>query len=109
MFITPAYAAAAPAEPSAFMSFLPMIVIFVIFWFLMIRPQQKKAKEHQAMLTALQKGDEVVTNGGIVGRIVKIKEQEQYLSIEIADGVEIVIQRAAIALRVEKGTLKNSK
>lgn len=86
-----------------------MIVIFVIFWFLMIRPQQKKAKEHQAMLTALQKGDEVVTNGGIVGRIVKIKEQEQYLSIEIADGVEIVIQRAAIALRVEKGTLKNSK
>jgi preprotein translocase subunit YajC len=108
MFITPAFAAAAPGGAEAsFMSFLPMIVIFVIFWFLMIRPQQKKAKEHQAMLGALQKGDEVTTSGGLVGRIVKINEQ--YVTLEIADNVEIVVQRAAVGQRLEKGTLKNIK
>ncbi|WP_157670587.1 preprotein translocase subunit YajC [Chitinibacter sp. GC72] len=107
MFITPAFASAAPAEPNAFMSFLPMIVIFVIFWFLMIRPQQKKAKEHQAMLGALQKGDEVTTSSGMLGRISKLNDQ--YVTLEVADGVEVVIQRAAIGQRLEKGTLKANK
>ncbi|WP_373975213.1 preprotein translocase subunit YajC [Chitinibacter sp. SCUT-21] len=107
MFITPAFASAAPAEPNTLMSFLPMIVIFVIFWFLMIRPQQKKAKEHQAMLSALVKGDEVTTSGGLVGRIAKLSDQ--FVTLEVADGVEIVIQRAAIGQRLEKGTLKSNK
>lgn len=86
------------------MQFLPMIGIFVLFYFLLIRPQQKRAKEHKVMLEALQKGDEVVTNGGIVGRIAKTSEQ--YLTLEIAEKVEIQVQRGAVAIRLEKGTLK---
>jgi preprotein translocase subunit YajC len=104
--ITPAYAQAAPATGPAgdLMTFLPMIAIFVVFYFLLIRPQQKKAKETRAMLAALQKGDEVVTAGGIVGRISKLGEQ--YASIEIANGVEISVQRAAVAQLLPKGTIK---
>ncbi|CUA85664.1 MULTISPECIES: preprotein translocase subunit YajC [Gulbenkiania] len=103
MFITPAYA----ATPSGFdlMQFLPMVVIFVLFWFLMVRPQQKRMKEHQKMLSEIQKGDEVVTQGGIIGRVVKTSEQ--YLTIEVANGVEMHFQRAAIASKVEKGTMKS--
>ncbi|UXY16779.1 preprotein translocase subunit YajC [Chitiniphilus purpureus] len=108
MFIAPAYAQAAPAAAEmSFMSFLPMIVIFVLFWFLLIRPQQKRAKEHQAMLGALQKGDEVVTTGGVLARIVKVSEP--YLTLELADGVEVVALRSAISQRLEKGTIKNNK
>ncbi|WP_374354335.1 preprotein translocase subunit YajC [Chitinimonas sp.] len=106
MLISPAYAAAAPAQPAGFdlMSFLPMVVIFVLFYFLMIRPQQKRMKEQKAMLDAITKGDEVISNGGVLGRVTKAGEQ--YLTIEIADGVEIVLQRAAVAAKLEKGTIK---
>jgi preprotein translocase subunit YajC len=90
---------------STIMSFLPMIGIFVLFYFLMIRPQQKRAKEHKAMLSALQKGDEVMTNGGIVGRIVKTSEL--YLTLEVAEKVEIHVQRGAVTTRLEKGTIKS--
>ena len=107
MLIAPAFAAAAPGAEASFMSFLPMIVIFAIFWFLMIRPQQKKAKEHRAMLEALQKNDEVIVAGGVVGKIVKLSEQ--FVTLELADNVEILVQRAAIGQRLEKGTLKNNK
>lgn len=89
----------------SFMQFLPMIAIFILFYFLLIRPQQKRAKEQKAMLESLQKGDEVMTNGGIVGRIVKTSEQ--YLTLEIAENVEVHIQRGAVATRLEKGTIKN--
>lgn len=89
----------------AIMSFLPMIAIFVIFYFLLIRPQQKRAKEHRNMLAVLQKGDEVMTNGGIVGKIVKTSEQ--YLTVEIAENVEIHVQRGAVSTRLEKGTIKD--
>ncbi|PHV11603.1 preprotein translocase subunit YajC [Chitinimonas sp. BJB300] len=104
MLITPAYAA--PAQPAGFelMSFLPMIVIFVLFYFLLIRPQQKRMKEQKAMIDAVAKGDEVVTNGGVLGRV--IKAGEQYLTVEVADGVEMVVQRAAVSGKLEKGTLK---
>ena len=104
MFIAPAYANTAVAGFD-FMQFLPMIVIFILFWFLLIRPQQKKMKEHQKMLSEVIKGDEVSTQGGILGRVVKAGEQ--YLTIEIADGVEINVQRAAIAAKLEKGTIKS--
>ena len=87
------------------MGFLPMIVIFVLFWFLLIRPQQKKMKEHQKMLSEINKGDEVATQGGIVGRVTKAGDQ--YLAIEIANGVEINVQRGAVSAKLEKGTIKS--
>ena len=105
MLISPAYAQAAGASPgSDLMTFLPMIAIFVVFYFLLIRPQQKRAKETKAMLEALQKGDEVVTAGGLVGKIAKLTDQ--YAAIEIAPNVEISVQRAAIAQLLPTGTNK---
>ena len=90
---------------STLMSFLPMIAIFALFYFLLIRPQQKRAKEHKLMLQALQKGDEVVINGGIIGRVVKTSEL--YLTLEVAENVHIHVQRGSIAMRLEKGTMKD--
>lgn len=105
MFIATAYAAdAAPSSGAELMSFLPMVVIFVLFYFLLVRPQQKKLKEQKAMIDAITKGDEVVTSGGVVGRVVKTSEH--YLTVEIADGVEVVVQRGAVGAKLEKGTLK---
>jgi preprotein translocase subunit YajC len=104
--IAPAYAQGAPASGPGgdLMAFLPMIAIFVVFYFLLIRPQQKRAKETKAMLQALQKGDEVVTAGGVVGKVSKLTEQ--YASVEIAPDVEIMVQRGAIAQLLPKGTIK---
>ena len=106
LMIAPAYAQSAPAAPfgSDLVSFLPMVAIFVVFYFLLIRPQQKKAKEAKAMLEALQKGDEIVTAGGVLGRISKIGDQ--YLTIEIATGTEVMVQRGAVAQLLPKGTIK---
>jgi preprotein translocase subunit YajC len=87
-----------------FMTFLPMIAIIVVFYFLLIRPQQKRAKETKAMLETLQKGDEIVTAGGVVGRISKLTDA--YATVEIADKVEITLQRSAISLVLPKGTIK---
>jgi preprotein translocase subunit YajC len=106
LMITSAHAQAASA--SGFggdaMAFLPMIAIFVVFYFLLIRPQQKRAKETKAMLEALQKGDEVVTAGGVVGRVTKLTDQ--YASIEVAPNTEMTVQRQAIAQLLPKGTIK---
>ena len=105
MLITNAYAQASGGMPGGdLMTFLPMIAIFVVFYFLLIRPQQKRAKETRAMLEALQKGDEVVTAGGLVGKIAKLSDQ--YASVEISPYVEISVQRAAIAQLLPKGTIK---
>ena len=103
MIISPAYAQAAGGADSL-MSFLPIILLFVILYFLMIRPQMKRAKEQKAMIEALQKGDEVVTAGGMVGRITKLGEQ--YVTLEIAPSTEIVVQRSAVQVPLPKGTLK---
>ena len=86
--------------------FIMMAVFVVIFYFLLIRPQQKKQKEHQAMLSKLAAGDEVVTAGGILGRIVEVGDQ--FLTIEIADGVRIKVQRFQVTTIVPKGTLKGA-
>ena len=94
------------ADPTGgFMQLLPMILMFVVLWFLMIRPQMKKAKEHKALLSALAKGDEVVTQGGMVGKIVKVGDS--YVTLEIAAGTEVVVQKPAIGLVLPKGTLKS--
>ncbi len=96
-------------DQAALMQFLPMIGIFILFWFLMVRPQQKKMKEHKAMLDALQKGDEVVTQGGIVGRIAKVGDN--YIHLEVSEGkdgpVELVVQKGAVQVLLPKGTLKS--
>lgn len=92
-------------QPGALMQFLPLILIFVVFYFLLIRPQTKRAKEHRAMVAALEVGAEVVTNGGILGKVTQLGEQ--YVSVEIADGVVVKIQRHTVSQVLPKGTLKS--
>jgi preprotein translocase subunit YajC len=101
-----AQTAAASADPTGgFMQLLPMILMFVVLWFLMIRPQMKKSKEHKALLAALAKGDEVITQGGIVGKVTKVGDS--YVTVEIAAGTEVVVQKPSIGLVLPKGTLKS--
>lgn len=106
VLITSAYAQAAGAatQENTLLTFLPMVAIFVVFYFLLIRPQQRKQKESRAMLEALEKGNEVVTAGGILGRIVKL--DEQYATVEVASGTQLVVQRSSISQLLPKGTLK---
>ena len=100
-----AQAAGAPAQGDTLMGLLPIVLMFVILYFLMIRPQMKKAKEHKAMLEALQKGDEVVAIG-IVGKVAKISDN--YVSLEVADNVVIQVQKPAINQLLPKGTYKDA-
>ncbi|WP_246184105.1 preprotein translocase subunit YajC [Pandoraea anhela] len=86
------------------MSFLPLVLMFVVLYFIMIRPQMKRQKETRNMLAALTKGDEVVTSGGLAGRISKVGET--FVTIEIADNVEINVQKGAITTLLPKGTIK---
>lgn len=97
---------AAPGQGNALMTMLPMVLIFVVFYFLLIRPQTKRAKEHRAMVSAIETGAEVVTNGGILGKVTEVSEQ--FLTIEVATGVNIKVQRHAIAQILPKGTLKSA-
>ena len=90
---------------SSLMSMLPLVLMFVVLYFVMIRPQMKKSKEQKTMVDALAKGDEVVTQGGLAGRITKVGES--YVSVEIAEGTEVVIQKPSIGLVLPKGTLKS--
>ncbi len=104
-FISDAFAegAATQGEPG-FMGFIPLILIFVLFYFLLIRPQAKRAKEHKQMVQALSKGDEVVSNGGLLGRIADL--DDSFVTLEIADGVKVKVQRQSVMTLVPKGTLK---
>ena len=98
MFISPAYAQAAGGASGGFdiMSMLPLILIFAVFYFLLIRPQQKRAKDHKAMIENVRRGDTIVTAGGIIGKIVKVKE-DQTLQVEIAEGVKINVVRSTVS------------
>ena len=98
MFISPAYAQAAGQAPAgaAFLQFVPIILIFAIMYFLMIRPQQKKLKAHQQMVEALRRGDQVVTAGGIIGKVSKVHDNGE-IDIEIASGVTVRVVRSTIA------------
>jgi preprotein translocase subunit YajC len=105
VFISNAYAAdAAASSTSGLMGMLPLVLMFVVMYFLMIRPQMKKQKETQAMLSALAKGDEVVTQGGLLGKISKLGDT--FVSLEVAPGTELQVQRVAIIQVLPKGTLK---
>ena len=106
LFINDAWAEVAPvgSAPPTLMSFVPLILIFVIFWFLLIRPQMKRTKEHRKMVETLGKNDEIVTTGGLLGRIVEL--DESFVVLEIADGVQIKVQRNAVGQLVPKGTYK---
>jgi preprotein translocase subunit YajC len=82
-----------------------MILMFVVLWFLMIRPQMKKAKEHKALLAGLAKGDEVVTGGGMLGKVTKV--DDSYVTVEISSGTEVIVQKPSIVLVLPKGTMKS--
>ncbi|MBK0397807.1 preprotein translocase subunit YajC [Limibaculum sp. M0105] len=103
MFATPAYAQAAGAAPGGgfLPSLLPLILIFVIFYFLLIRPQQKRAKEHKQMIEALRRGDQVVLAGGIMGKVVRVRDEDE-AEVEIAEGVKIRVVKSTIAQVVSK-------
>ncbi|WP_313299221.1 preprotein translocase subunit YajC [Diaphorobacter sp.] len=109
MFISSAFAQTAPAAAEgglmgSLTGMLPLVLMFVVLYFIMIRPQMKRQKEHRAMIDALAKGDEIVTAGGMLGKVSRMGEG--YLHIEVAEGVELQIQRSAVAQVLPKGTLK---
>ena len=105
-FISNAYAQSASAggAESSLMGMLPLVLMFVVLYFVMIRPQMKRQKEHKAMIEALGKGDEVVTNGGVLGKVAKLTES--IVSLEVAAGVEIQVQRSSVVQVLPKGTVK---
>ena len=105
MIISPAFAQSAGGGDPGYIGFLPIILMFVLLYFLMIRPQMKRSKEQKQMVEALQKGDEVITAGGVLGRITRIGDA--YVSLEVAPNTEISIQRAAVQMLLPKGTLKS--
>jgi preprotein translocase subunit YajC len=109
-FISDALAEAAPAagaaqQPSLLEGLIPFIVLFIVFYFLLIRPQSKRAKEHKKMVEALAKGDEVITQGGVYGKITEVAEEA--VTVEIADNVQIKVQRPAVTSVLPKGTIKS--
>ncbi len=109
MFISNAFAQAAPAAASGgaestLLGILPLVLMFVVLYFIMIRPQMKKQKEHKALIEALAKGDEVVTAGGVLGRVAKLGEM--YIHVEVSSGVEMQVQRSAVVQVLPKGTIK---
>lgn len=108
MFITNAYAQTAAASGgimSTVTQFAPIVLMFVVLYFLMIRPQMKRQKEHKAMMAAVSRGDEIVTTGGLLGRVTKVSDV--YISIEVQEGTEIVVQKSAISNLLPKGTIKS--
>lgn len=110
MFISNAFAQTAPAAASggdmgsSLMSMLPLVLMFVVLYFIMIRPQMKKQKEHKTMVEALAKGDEVVIAGGVIGRVAKLSDS--ILHVEVADGVELQVQRVSVLQVLPKGSYK---
>jgi len=107
VFISSAYAqtaAAAGDAQSSLMGMLPFVLMFVVLYFVMIRPQMRKQKEHKTMIDAVAKGDEVVTAGGVLGKISKVGDN--YLGLDVANGVEIQIQRSAVVQVLPKGSIK---
>ena len=112
MFISSAFAQTAPAAAaggdmqSTLMSMLPLLLMFVVLYFVMIRPQMKKQKEHRAMIDALAKGDEVVTSGGMLGKISQLGDHQ--IGLDVGNGVTVQLQRSAVVQVLPKGSIKSS-
>jgi len=104
-FISNAYAQDV-AGSSGLMSFLPLIVIFAVFYFMLIRPQMKRSKDHRNLVSQLAKGDEVITNGGLLGRITEVSDS--FVTLELADNIQVKLQRQAVANIMPKGTIKST-
>ena len=109
MLISQAFAQTAPSGAGgmdSIMNYLPLIAMFVLLYFLLLRPQMKRAKEQKQMIASLQKGDEVITSGGTLGRVTKVSDN--YINLEIASNVEITVQKSAVQTLLPKGTLKSA-
>ncbi|MBO1080443.1 preprotein translocase subunit YajC [Roseomonas haemaphysalidis] len=110
MFISPAYAQDAAAGASAMvLQFAPLILIFVVFYFLLIRPQQKRAKEHRVMLTSLKRGDRIITGGGILGTVTKVKEGSEEIEIEVAPNTRLNVVRNTIGSVIRPTAANDAK
>lgn len=108
LFIGTAHAAAGPAPASGGMEMIIMLLVFgLVFYFMIYRPQAKRVKEHKSLMSALSKGDEVLTQGGLVGKIVKVSDEKDFIAISIAENTEVTVQKAAVSAVLPKGTMKN--
>lgn len=105
-FISDAVAQGGPGGAAPYGDIMFLILLFAVFYFLLIRPQQKRAKEHKKMVEAVAKGDEVVTNGGVLGKVLEVGES--FLTVNIAEGVDVKLQRSSVAATVPKGTIKST-
>lgn len=108
LFISKAHAAGAPAQQGGGMEMLIMLAIFgLVFYFMIYRPQAKRVKEHKNLMSALSKGDEVLTQGGLIGKITKVSEEKDFILVSIAEGTEVTVQKSAISAVLPKGTMKS--
>lgn len=108
LFISKAHAAAAPAPAGGGMEMIIMLLVFgLVFYFMIYRPQAKRVKEHKSLMSALSKGDEVLTQGGLVGKIIKVSDEKDFLVVAIAEGTEVTVQKAAVSAVLPKGTMKS--
>jgi len=108
LFINEAHAAAGPAPAGGGMEMIIMLAVFgAVFYFMIYRPQAKRVKEHKSLMSALSKGDEVLTQGGIVGKIVKVSDEKDFMVISITEGTEVTIQKSAVSAVLPKGTMKS--
>ncbi|GHG03436.1 preprotein translocase subunit YajC [Thalassotalea marina] len=108
LFIGTAHAAAGPAQASGGMEMVIMLLVFgLVFYFMIYRPQAKRVKEHKSLMSALSKGDEVLTQGGLVGKIVKVSDEKDFIVISIAENTEVTVQKGAVSAVLPKGTMKN--
>ena len=108
LFISTAHAAAAPASAGGGMEMIIMLAVFgLVFFFMIYRPQAKRVKEHKSLMSALTKGDEVLTQGGIVGKIVKVSDEKDFIVISISETTEVTVQKGSISAVLPKGTMKS--
>ena len=108
LFISQAHAAAAPAQQGGGASMLIMLAVFgLVFYFMIYRPQAKRVKEHKGLMAQLSKGDEVLTQGGLVGKIAKVSDEKDFLVVSVAEGTEVTVQKSAVTAVLPKGTMKS--
>jgi preprotein translocase subunit YajC len=108
LFISQAHAAAGSAQQADGTSMLIMLAVFgLVFYFMIYRPQAKRVKEHKSLMAELSKGDEVLTQGGIVGKITKVSDEKDFIVVSIAEGTEVTVQKGAINAVLPKGTMKS--